>query len=197
MVRTNSEIKINNDFDCIDWYWVEPYEDGSTTWTYLSTQCGLCEPNSIVELTTDQQIIKSNCSSGGGGGGASITVPGYDAGNATGQNTEYIHNSDGSTLVKTDFINYITFGAFDKIHVEFKLGSDNYVDKTSVKVTITGFTPLTYTYDKTTWSYVGDNKSSFDLKMIYSVPFLGGIVSLPLTWTVTANLLYNEVKISN
>ncbi|MES2004221.1 MAG: hypothetical protein V4450_06855 [Bacteroidota bacterium] len=71
-IKMNGVVKTNGDSDCIAWFWVMTYEDGSQTWSYLYTQCGLCEPNFAVELTSGIKMIKTNCGGGGGGGNAII-----------------------------------------------------------------------------------------------------------------------------
>ncbi|MES2004223.1 MAG: hypothetical protein V4450_06865 [Bacteroidota bacterium] len=67
-IKTNGVVKTNGDDDCIAWFWVMANEDGSQTWSYLYTQCGLCEPNFFIDLNTTKQQIKVNCGNAGGSG---------------------------------------------------------------------------------------------------------------------------------
>ncbi len=57
--------------DCIDWYWVTTYSDGSQTWEYVATTCGNCGMSNPHNASVD-------CldNPGGGSGGGAVADDG-------------------------------------------------------------------------------------------------------------------------
>jgi hypothetical protein len=95
----NGEKRVNEEY-CLDWYWVTFYDDGSTSWEYMFTQCGLCDANGIGAKGSVEKI-KVNCGGGGGGGGGGGNACGMDVDDMHADLDEAITSSSGAQVSGT------------------------------------------------------------------------------------------------
>ena len=135
----------NSPENCLDWYLVEYYDDGSEDWTYIGTTCTaactsiiqISKGNGSSRITNSVSEITLNCGGGGSGGvepepavdtiGEALTTPCYVS----------VFNTLTSSGLTNDLSNLITntFGCNDTVNLTYLEAPSVYGDSTATAST--------------------------------------------------------------